>query len=68
MTLRVKANDLNFQYKMPVSHDTCLVQILVIRAQICDELCGQAEFPRILSQNCQNDIEVQGQWPPFSFF
>ena len=40
---------------------------LVILAQICDELsCGQAEFPRIMSQNGQNDIEGQGQWPPFS--
>ena len=40
---------------------------LVILAQICDELSrGQAEFPRILSQNGQNDLEGQGQWPPFS--
>ena len=40
---------------------------LVIPAQICDELlCGQAEFPRTLSQNGQNDLEVQGQWLPFS--
>ena len=39
----------------------------VILAQICDELsCGQAEFPTILSQNGQNDLESQGQWPPFS--
>ena len=37
---------------------------LVILAQIYDELlCGQAEFPRILSQN---GLEGQGQWPPFS--
>ena len=27
---------------------------------------GQAKFLRILSQNCQNDLEGQGQWPPFS--
>ena len=40
---------------------------LVILAQICDELShGQAEFPRLLSQNGQNDFEGQGQWPPFS--
>ena len=26
----------------------------------------QAKFPRILSQNGQNDLEGQGQWPPFS--
>ena len=31
---------------------------LVILVQICDELsCGQTEFPRILSQNGQNDLE-----------
>ena len=37
---------------------------LVIVVQIYDELSrGQAEFPRILSQN---DLEEQGQWPLFS--
>ena len=40
---------------------------LVILAQICDELLrGQAECPKILSQNGQNDLEGQSQWPPFS--
>ena len=40
---------------------------LVILAQICDELWrGQAEFPRILSKNGQNNLEGQGQWPLFS--
>ena len=40
---------------------------LVILAHIYDELlCRQAKFPRILSQNGQNDLEGQGQWPPFS--
>ena len=40
---------------------------LVILAQICDELLrGQAKFPKILSQNGQNDLEGHGQWPPFS--
>ena len=40
---------------------------LVILAQICDKLSrGQPQFPRILSQNGQNDIEGSGQWPPFS--
>ena len=35
---------------------------LVILAQICVELLhGQAEFPRILSQNSQNDFEGHGQ-------
>ena len=33
--------------------------------QICNTLLhGQTKFPRILSQNGQNDLE--GQWPPFS--
>ena len=40
---------------------------LVILAQIYDELShGLAKFLRILSQNGQNDLEGQGQWPPFS--
>ena len=40
---------------------------LVILAQIDDELShGQAEFPRIVSQNGQNDHQCQGQRPPFS--
>ena len=40
---------------------------LVILVPIYDELSrGQAEFPIILSQNGQNDLEGQGQWPLFS--
>ena len=40
---------------------------LVILDRIYDELSrGQAIFPTILSQNGQNDLEGQGQWPPFS--
>ena len=39
---------------------------LVILAQMCDEFSrGQAEFLGILSQNGQNDLEGQGQWPIF---
>ena len=39
----------------------------MILAQICDELLHeQSEFPRIQSQNGQNDLEGQGQSPPFS--
>ena len=39
----------------------------MILAQICDELlCGKAEFPKILGQNGQNDLEGQSQWPLFS--
>ena len=40
---------------------------MVIVGQIRYELSHeQAEFPRILSPNGQNDFEGQGQWPPFS--
>ena len=40
----------------------------VIPARICDELShGQAEFPKIMSQNGQNDFEDQGQWSLFVF-
>ena len=39
---------------------------LVILAQIHYKLCRQAKFPRILSQNDQNDLDGQGQWPSFS--
>ena len=39
---------------------------LVTLDQIYDELRGQAKFPRILSQNGQNDLTVPGQWPPFT--
>ena len=40
---------------------------LVIVAQIYDELSHrQDKFPRILSQNGQNDFEGQGQWRLFS--
>ena len=40
---------------------------LVIPAQICNNLLhGQVKFPRILSQNGQNDLEGQGRWTLFS--
>ena len=40
---------------------------LVIVAQIhCKLLCRQDKFPRIWKSNCQNDLEGQGQCPPFS--
>ena len=39
----------------------------VILAQIYDELSrGQTGIPRIMSQNGQNGLEDQSQWPPFS--
>ena len=40
---------------------------LLILARICDELSSrQVEFPKILSQNSQNDREGHNQWPLFS--
>ena len=40
---------------------------LVILAQIHYKLSRRkAKFPRIQSQNGQNDLEGQSQWPPFS--
>ena len=59
ITLKVKVNDLQFQYQ---SIPWCMFGTnLVILVHIYDELlCGQAEFPRILSQNGQNDLEGQG--------
>ena len=47
--------------------ESMFVANLVNVAPIYDELWrGQAIFPIILSQNGQNDLEVQDQWPPFS--
>ena len=38
----------------------------MILAQIHYKLSQrQANFPRILRQNGQNELEGQGQWPPF---
>ena len=43
------------------------MHFFVILAQICDQLwCGQVKLPRIQRQNGPNDLEDQGQWPPFS--
>ena len=40
---------------------------LVNPGQIDEELSlAQAKFPRILSQNCQNDLEGQCQWSLYS--
>ena len=39
-----------------------------ILVQIYDELShGQAKIPRILSENGQNDLKDQGQWPFFQY-
>ena len=62
MTLKVKVNDLHFQYQLKSILGCMFGANLVILAQISDELShGQAEFPRILGQNGQNDLEGQGQ-------
>ena len=62
-------NDLEGQCQLPSflvpakSIPRCMFAAnLVILAHICDGLlCGQTEFPRILSQNGHNDLEGQGQ-------
>ena len=62
MTLKVKVNEIYFQYQPKVSQDAYLGANSVIPAQICEGLLrGQAEFPRILSQNDKNDPEDQSQ-------
>ena len=67
MTLKVKVNDPPFSIPDESIIGCMFGANFVILAQICDELsCGQADFPRILSQNGQNDIEGQNHWPPFS--
>ena len=50
-------------YQLRESQDAYLVILAHIHYKL---LYGQAKFPRILSQNCQNNLEGQGQWPPFS--
>ena len=67
MTLKVKAYDPHFSIPGQSTPGCMFDANLVILTQICDELSrGQTEFPRILTQNGQNDIEGQGQWPLFS--
>ena len=63
MTLKVKVNDPHFRYQLRDSTDANLVIVAQIHYKLSH---GHAKFPRILSQNCQNDLEDQGQWPPFS--
>ena len=66
MTLKVKVNELHFQYQSRLSQDARFGANLDILAQIRHELFrGPAEFPRIQGQICQTDLEGQGQWPPF---
>ena len=61
-TLKVKVNDLCFQYQPRVSQDACIFAILVILAQIYNELSHrQAKFTRILGQNGQNDLAGERQ-------
>ena len=59
-TLKVKVNDLHFQYQLRESQDANLVILAQIHYKLSQR---QAKFPRILSQN---DLEGQGQWHPFS--
>ena len=44
MALKVKVNDLHFQYQPRVSQDTCLEQIWWFQLKTCDELsCEQGK-------------------------
>ena len=65
MTLKIKVNDCRIQYQSRESW--CIYGVnLEILAEIHYKLLhGQVQFPRILSQNGQND-QGQGQWPLFS--
>ena len=65
MTLKVKICEPRIQYLSRESRDAYLMQICL--AQIhCKLLRGQDNFPSVLSQNWQNDLEGQHQWPLFS--
>ena len=67
MALKVKVNASHFQYQTARIPRCIFGANLVILAQIHQKLLrGQAEILRILSQNGQNDLEGQGQWPPLS--
>ena len=70
----VKMAEMILKVKVSIFHTSreywsvCMfVANLMTLAQIYDELSrGQAKFPRTLSQNCQNDLVGQCQWPLFS--
>ena len=62
MTLKVKVNNPHFQYQ---PWEWCIFgDCNSYPSQVITH--GQGKFPRILSQNGQNDLEGQGLWPPFS--
>ena len=75
MTLKVKVSYPHFQYQPVILHNQhhkrvqrCMFGAnLMIPVPIRDELSrGQNEFPSILSQNGQNNLKGQSQWPPIS--
>ena len=68
ITLMVKVNDPYFQHQPRVSHNACLVQFLVMPAQICEELSyGQAKFPRILSKMTEMTLKMKVNNPYFQY-
>ena len=62
MTLKVKVNGPRFSIPGKSIPGYIFGANLVILAQICDRLLsGQLKFPKISSQNGQNDFDGQGQ-------
>ena len=58
-TLKVRVNDLHFQYRL---RERMFGAKLTILAQICYKLLPwQFKFPRIPSQCGQNDLDIQVQ-------
>ena len=63
MTLNVKVKAPYFKCQLKVFHNACLVKILVISAQICDELsCGQGKVHDKRTDG-QTDRRRQWQYP-----
>ena len=59
----------NGQIALKASHTSCKNLKMHIWCKFDDSSSNplqEAEIPRILRQNGQNDLEGQGQWPPFS--
>ena len=63
MTLKFKVEDPHFQFQLKKTQDAHLVILPQVHYKLSHR---QAKFPRILSQNSQNDLQCQGQGPPFS--
>ena len=64
MTMKVKVNDLHFQYRPSASQDTYLVQIWWFwPPNLWRVIARKTKIDRFLRQNGQTDLKVQVQWP-----